>query len=239
MRRSIASWSSSQRIRRSSRSAWPVGPLDLDDDSPHFGVITTTPKPGWAGTDFARCSHEARRTDRDRTDVGAAALGEGRFGAAQGLDTFCYVTVGTGIGGGVVVRGEVAQGLLHPEFGHMRVQHDRDRDPFAGAVPSTAMLRRAASGEALRHASAFPPTELPRRRLGAGGRLPRAGSRQRDLHAVTGADRSRRRGHERTASARLVRDRVRVLAGDYFDSPALRDGIVDYVVRPRSATRPA
>ena len=56
----------------------------------------------------------------------------GRHGAATGLDTFCYMTVGTGIGGGAVVNGALLHGLLHPEFGHMRIPHDRERDPFDG-----------------------------------------------------------------------------------------------------------
>ena len=67
--------------------------------------------------------------------MNAAALGEHRWGAAQGLDTFCYVTVGTGIGGGAMVGGLLVHGLVHPEFGHLRVPHDREEDPFEGACP--------------------------------------------------------------------------------------------------------
>ena len=67
------------------------------------------------------------------TDVNAAALGEHRWGAAQGLDTFCYITIGTGIGGGGMARGKLLHGLIHPEFGHMRIPHDRVVDPFVGA----------------------------------------------------------------------------------------------------------
>jgi fructokinase len=69
------------------------------------------------------------------TDVNAAALGEHRWGAAQGLDTFCYITIGTGIGGGGMARGKLLHGLAHPEFGHMRIPHDREADPFSGACP--------------------------------------------------------------------------------------------------------
>jgi fructokinase len=67
--------------------------------------------------------------------VNAAALGEKRWGAAQGLETFCYVTVGTGIGGGAMVGGQLVHGLVHPEFGHLRVPHDREADPFDGVCP--------------------------------------------------------------------------------------------------------
>jgi Transcriptional regulator/sugar kinase len=69
------------------------------------------------------------------TDVNAAALGEHRWGAAQDVDTFCYITVGTGIGGGAMVGGTLVHGLVHPEFGHLRIPHDFDADPFPGSCP--------------------------------------------------------------------------------------------------------
>jgi fructokinase len=85
------------------------------------------------------------------TDVNAAALGEHRWGAAVGLDTFCYITVGTGIGGGGMANGRLMHGLLHPEFGHMRIPHDRVRDPFEGICPYHGdCLEGLASGEAIR-----------------------------------------------------------------------------------------
>jgi fructokinase len=112
------------------------GPLDGNLASPTWGYITTTPKPGWAQTDVGR---EVRRRllvpVAFDTDVNAAALGEHRWGAAQGLDTFCYVTVGTGLGGGGMVGGTLLHGLVHPEFGHMRIPHDRNADPFPGICP--------------------------------------------------------------------------------------------------------
>jgi fructokinase len=112
------------------------GPVDQKPSSPAWGHITTTPKPGWANTDVGQ---EIRRRlgvpVAFDTDVNAAALGEHRWGAAQGLDTFCYITVGTGIGGGGMAGGNLLHGLLHPEFGHLRIPHDREADPFPGACP--------------------------------------------------------------------------------------------------------
>jgi fructokinase len=112
------------------------GPIDQKLSSPTWGHITTTPKPGWAHTDVGQ---EIRRRlsvpVAFDTDVNAAALGERRWGACQGLDTFCYITVGTGIGGGGMAGGKLLHGLLHPEFGHMRIPHDLAADPFPGVCP--------------------------------------------------------------------------------------------------------
>src|SRR5438552_18917451 len=112
------------------------GPVDVKPDSPRFGYITSTPKAGWQNVDLAG---EIRRAldlpVAFDTDVNAAALGERRWGAAQGLQTFVYLTVGTGIGGGGLVEGRLMHGVLHPEMGHMRIPHDWQSDPFPGACP--------------------------------------------------------------------------------------------------------
>jgi fructokinase len=112
------------------------GPLDGNPASPTWGYITTTPKPGWAQTDVGQeIRHRLAVPVAFDTDVNAAALGEHRWGATQGLDTSCYITVGTGIGGGGLVEGKLLHGLMHPEFGHMRIPHDREADPFPGVCP--------------------------------------------------------------------------------------------------------
>lgn len=107
------------------------GPVDLA-----AGRITTTPKPGWAHTSVGpEIGSRLGVPVAFETDVNAAALGEHLWGAAQGLDTFCYVTVGTGIGGGAMVGGSLVHGLVHPEFGHIRIPHDTAVDPFPGSCP--------------------------------------------------------------------------------------------------------
>lgn len=112
------------------------GPIDVNSRSRHFGHITSTPKAGWQNVDLVgpvrRALHLPVAFD---TDVNAAAVGERRWGAAQGLDTFVYVTVGTGIGGGGMVEGRLMHGAVHPEMGHMRIPHDWHTDPFPGACP--------------------------------------------------------------------------------------------------------
>jgi fructokinase len=112
------------------------GPVDPDPTSPHYGSITTTPKPGWAGADLVGSLKKAFNLPVGfDTDVNAAALGEHRWGAAQGLHTFIYMTIGTGIGGGAMVEGNLLHGLMHPEMGHIYIPHDRRRDPYQGFCP--------------------------------------------------------------------------------------------------------
>ena len=127
------------------------GPVDPDPASPTFGRITTTPKPGWAGTDFVGAVRDGLGLPVGfDTDVNAAALGEHRWGAARGLSTFIYLTVGTGIGGGGMYEGQLLHGLMHSEMGHVPVRRDPARDPFEGACPFHGdCLEGLASGPAI------------------------------------------------------------------------------------------
>ncbi|WP_395743770.1 ROK family protein [Prosthecobacter sp.] len=98
------------------------GPIDLDRKSETYGYITSTPKPGWQFTNIV-----PKLQDRYHvpvawdTDVNAAVLGEYLWGAGQDTDPLIYITVGTGVGGGVLVNGQLLHGLLHPEIGHLLV----------------------------------------------------------------------------------------------------------------------
>ncbi len=112
------------------------GPVDLNPASPTYGYITSTPKPHWARTDIVGPVQAALGVPVGfDTDVNGAALGEHRWGAAQGLDTFLYFTIGTGIGAGVVVNGAPVHGLVHPETGHILLRRDPQRDPYPGKCP--------------------------------------------------------------------------------------------------------
>lgn len=112
------------------------GPVDLDRASPTFGWITSTPKPGWRNTDIlgplVRTLPIPVTLD---TDVNVAALGEVTWGAARGVDPALYLTIGTGIGGGLIQHGRPFQGLSHPEMGHIRIPHNRSLDDFPGNCP--------------------------------------------------------------------------------------------------------
>ncbi len=112
------------------------GPVDLDPASPTYGFITTTPKPGWAWVDVVGPLRAAFNLPVGfDTDVNAAAIGEYRWGAAQGQDPCLYFTIGTGVGAGVVVNGAPVHGLVHPEVGHILLPHDFELDPYTGHCP--------------------------------------------------------------------------------------------------------
>lgn len=139
------------------------GPVDPDPRSPEYGYITTTPKPGWAHTNFVGPVQDALGIPvAFDTDVNGAALGEYRWGAAQGLDTFVYLTIGTGLGGGGMVMGQLMHGLMHPEMGHMLIPHDREADPYGGYCPYHGdCWEGLAAGPALEGRWKVKGTELP------------------------------------------------------------------------------
>ncbi|WNQ10565.1 ROK family protein [Paenibacillus aurantius] len=138
------------------------GPIDLNPSSPHYGHVTTTPKEGWGHYPFL----PTLRKEFDvpfgwDTDVNAAALGEAVWGAAQGLDSCLYYTVGTGIGVGVYMEGRLVHGLVHPEGGHVLTRrHPEDR--FEGVCPYHGdCLEGMAAGPALEKRWGVEGTELP------------------------------------------------------------------------------
>jgi fructokinase len=106
------------------------GPIELRHDSPQYGCITTTPKLEWRNTNIlGMLGRELQRPIGLDTDVNGAALAELRWGGGQTLESLAYVTVGTGIGGGVIHRGMPVHGLMHPEMGHISVRrHFADVD---------------------------------------------------------------------------------------------------------------
>ena len=110
------------------------GPVDLDPESETYGYITSTPKLKWQNYPFLRTLREGLSVPcAFETDVNAAVLAEAELGAARGLRDAVYVTVGTGIGGGVLSGGNLVHGILHPEIGHMLLKPHPD-DPIPKGV---------------------------------------------------------------------------------------------------------
>ena len=139
------------------------GPLDPNPASPTFGYITSTPKPRWANVDLAGAIRSSLGVPVGfDTDVNIAGLGEWRWGAAQGLSNFIYLTIGTGVGGGVLIDGKPVHGLIHPELGHIPVPHDRAADPFEGFCPYHGdCLEGMAAGPAIGERWGRPAVDLP------------------------------------------------------------------------------
>jgi fructokinase len=111
------------------------GPLELDPRAPLYGRLLRTPKPGWHDADLLAPFVRLGIPVALDTDVNAAALAESVWGAGYGLESLAYITVGTGIGGGVVVHGRTLRGLMHPELGHVHPRRHPDDHGFAGVCP--------------------------------------------------------------------------------------------------------
>lgn len=137
------------------------GPLELRRGHPGYGRMRFTPKQGWSGVDVVTPFSAALGVPIGLdTDVNGAALGEWTWGAGRGLGSIVYVTVGTGIGGGVLVEGEPIHGLGHPEMGHITVRRHPD-DGFSGSCPAHGdCLEGLASGPAVEGRHGAPGGQL-------------------------------------------------------------------------------
>jgi fructokinase len=216
------------------------GPIDVQRISPTWGRITTTPKRGWADTDVVAALGAALDLPLAfDTDVNAAALGEHRWGAAAGLETFCYITVGTGIGGGGMANGQLMHGLLHPEFGHMRIPHDRSRDPFDGVCPYHGdCFEGLASGDAIRARWGRSPDELGEERVWLLEAEYLALGLVNVIYALSPQRIVIGGGVMKEPSLLpLVRRRVRELVAGYLSAPELGDAIDGYIVPPALGDR--
>lgn len=212
------------------------GPVDPNPASPTFGFITSTPKPGWAQTDFAGAIRRAVGVPVGfDTDVNAAALGEHRWGAARNLSDFIYLTIGTGIGGGAMLNGRLLHGLVHPEMGHIRIPHDWQADSYPGHCPYHGdCWEGLANGPAIeqrwgKRGESLPP-EHPAWRLEAHyvalavSNLVCTLSPQR---VILGGGVMQQPG-----LLPQVREEVQALLGGYLKAPEILENIAEYLVAP-------
>ena len=213
------------------------GPVDVCANSPKFGWFLNTPKPGWQQIDFAGViKRELNVPVGFDTDVNAAALGEYRWGHGIGLESFIYLTVGTGIGGGAVVGGRPIHGLLHPEMGHIRIPHDLSVDPFPGACPfHQDCLEGLASGLAIekrwQQKAASLPIDHPAWTLEAHYLAVSLVNFMLTLspeRIILGGG-----VMEQTQLFPLIRSQVRQQMGAYLNVPKIMNDIDDYIVAPK------
>jgi fructokinase len=219
------------------------GPLDLDHSSPTWGYVTTTPKPGWQQVSVGEVIAEQLGVPvAFETDVGAAAVGEYRWGAGRGAHSLFYLTVGTGIGGGLLIDGRPWHGLVHPEVGHIRVPRvaDPDRADFAGVCPAHGdCWEGMASGPAIAEQCGRRPEELeddhPIWKIEAEylalGIL--------SIVLVASPERVIVGGGvmDRPSLLELIRARFQQLLGGYLETPALSGDVGSYLVRPALGDR--
>lgn len=217
------------------------GPLDPNPKSPTFGYLTTTPKPGWANTNLAGAIHEALAVPVGfDTDVNIAALGEGHWGVAQDLDTFVYLTIGTGVGGGAMVNGRLVHGLLHPEMGHMALPHDWASDPYPGRCPFHGdCLEGMAAGPAIGERWGSPAAELPPDHPAWELEAHYLALALRTLICVLSPERIIMGGGvmEQPQLFPLIRRKVQDYLNGYVQSPAILQNIDSYIVPPDLGNR--
>lgn len=127
------------------------GPLDLNPASPTYGFITSTPKLAWKNYPLLKSLLDGRSIPAGiDTDVNAAIIAEAELGAARGCQNAVYVTIGTGIGGGVYANGQTVHGLLHPEVGHTLLRpHPLDPNPRGVCPYHESCLEGLAAGPAI------------------------------------------------------------------------------------------
>lgn len=126
------------------------GPIDLNRGSETYGYITTTPKLAWVNCNIVGSLQEALNVPVGfDTDVNGSALGEATWGIARGLDSSMYITIGTGVGAGVIINGKLLHGMLHPEGGHILLSK-HPKDLFEGTCPyHKTCLEGLAAGPAI------------------------------------------------------------------------------------------
>lgn len=161
--RTIAGWQQAGPIAGLGVASF--GPIRVNPAAPDHGTMLNTPKPGWAGARVAArlAEHTGLPLALD-TDVNGAALAEFRVGAGQGCDSLVYYTIGTGLGGGVLVGGRPVHGALHPEIGHVRLRRApgdtaAGHCPFHGDCAEGLLSGPALAARFGRHPGQVPPQD--------------------------------------------------------------------------------
>ncbi len=204
------------------------GPADIHPHSPGYGSILTTPKPGWAGFNVVQALRDGLGEPVPiafETDVNAALIGEADFGAAQNTRFPAYITVGTGIGGAFLHKGELLHGRIHSEIGHIAMPNlDQDPDAATNACPfHDSCFEGRASGPALELRWGIPANQLPEEHEAWALEAAYLAAGCVTLTATWSPDRIIIGGgvSQQAGLIEKVRNRFREQAGDYWNLPSL------------------
>ena len=211
------------------------GPIGLDRSRPDYGCVTTTPKPGWSGFPLLGTLQEQFDVPMGwDTDVNAAAVGEAAWGAAKGLSSCVYYTIGTGVGVGVYAEGRPVHGLVHPEGGHVLTRR-HPRDSFAGICPYHGdCLEGMAAGPAIERRWGVPGSGLSNDHEAWEMEAYYIGQAVAGTILLLSPQKVILGGgvmHQRQLFP-LIRAEVRRNLNGYVSSEAVTDGIDDYIVPP-------
>lgn len=212
------------------------GPLDLNPQSGTFGYITATPKLPWRNYPIVRAFREALGVPVGLdTDVNGAALAEAMLGAAKGLGSCLYVTVGTGIGGGVVMGGRPVHGLVHPEFGH-QLMRPAPGDPMPeGCCPyHKGCLEGLASGPAIEKRWGVSAKELPPEHPAWEIESEYLAQMCHNAIMTFSPEKIILGGGvmQQKFLLPIIRRKVLALLGGYICSPVVEAGLAEYIVEP-------
>ncbi|MBM4429364.1 MAG: ROK family protein [Chloroflexi bacterium] len=240
----VTDWLGEQQCRRGTLQGIGIaafGPLDLHKGSPTYGYITSSPKLAWRNTDIVGA---VRRVFPNipvgfDTDVNAATLGEHRWGNGAGLEDFVYVTIGTGIGGGAIVGGQLLHGLVHPEMGHTLIPRVPG-DTFVGVCPyHGACWEGLCSGPALLKRSGMLAEQLPPEHEAWALATQYIAYAVANLVCFLSPQRVIIGGSVRKAGLlgeehffQMIREKVQVALNGYIVSPALNEEIGAFIVPP-------
>jgi fructokinase len=240
----VTSWLVEQQRQRGTLCAIGIGsfgPVDLHQGSPTYGYITSTPKPGWRNTDIVGALRQAFPgiPIGFDTDVNAAALGEHVWGNAAGLSDFVYVTIGTGIGAGAMVGGQLVHGLVHSEMGHVLLPRVAG-DTFAGVCPYHGVCWEGlCTGPALLKRTGMPAERLPLEHEAWTLEAQYTAYALANIVCVLSPQRIILGGSVRKAGGlgserffQMIRAKVQQALNGYIVSPALAEGIDGYIVPP-------
>ena len=212
------------------------GPLEVDRESASWGQVTTTPKPGWQRTPVATVVRDRLQVPvAFDLDVAVAALGEHRWGAGRGTRSLCYLTVGTGVGAGLLIDGRPLHGLIHPEVGHIRIPHDRRLDPFEGVCPAHGdCWEGLASGPAIAKRWDTSPPDLPEDHPAWTLEADYIALGILSIVLIASPHRVIAGGGvmDRPPLLPMVRTRLRELVAGYLDTSMLGEDIDSYLVAP-------